>query len=287
MEIKTIKELFNPLYSRLYEIKSCQVQFPEPYDLEENFISSLKPEIYLYPEENSLPHVELALNIIEEINELGKDIVKNLEVPAEGWYNTFDEHTTMVNGEDYFKSTIEEYRSVTIKKLKTELTYYSNFLTELQQNLIVRIKKASQNASNKLSNGEAIKNEDKKSAGNNSFKYKGDLRNINDLRTSLIKKGFIEEQTKLTDFRKVFAGEVVTNKIRWTSYIAYLAYFIKLIYVDLEKVAIDNDGAKQKHWIVTSLCFVDKDGKAITHKQLREADDPSDMESLAFIVRNL
>jgi hypothetical protein len=89
-----------------------------------------------------------------------------------------------------------------------------------------------------------------------SFTYKKintGLSNLTDLMKSLKRENLISKETNLADFRKVFSGGIVKEKIVWLGSITDLSYFIKqlnyLKYVE---------PLYQKHWIVVVNCFTKK-----------------------------
>ena len=73
---------------------------------------------------------------------------------------------------------------------------------------------------------------------------------INDMMIKLISFGYLLETTKTHQFRKIFAGVIVKEKIKWQGKKNQLSYFISELYKNkLEKV----DGNKK--WITASHCF--------------------------------
>jgi hypothetical protein len=95
---------------------------------------------------------------------------------------------------------------------------------------------------------------------NESFFYlnitKEGRSNISNLRNSMIKNGFIDQNTELADFRKVFSGDGISSPIIWKYGISYLSYFIKQLHV--RKIVEDT---KKKKWEITQNCFIKSDGK--------------------------
>ena len=89
-----------------------------------------------------------------------------------------------------------------------------------------------------------------------SFTYKKmntGLSNLTDLMKSLKRENLISEETNLADFRKVFSGGIVKEKIIWLGSKTELSYFIKQLN-HLEYV----EPLYQKHWIAVVYCFIKK-----------------------------
>lgn len=94
--------------------------------------------------------------------------------------------------------------------------------------------------------------------------------NLNDLCDNLKKNNFIRNDTKLTDFKKVFSGKKSQNQIIWTGNQSDLSYFIKLIHND-KKLVRD---LKQRQWEVTLKCFVQENEIPFDRDKLRLAQKP-------------
>ena len=73
---------------------------------------------------------------------------------------------------------------------------------------------------------------------------------IKDMMIKLISYGYLWESTKINQFRRIFSGEIVKEKIKWKGKNNHLSYFISELYRrKLEKVYGD------KKWIIASVCF--------------------------------
>jgi hypothetical protein len=69
----------------------------------------------------------------------------------------------------------------------------------------------------------------------------------------------------LTNFRSVFNGKQIEQKIIWTGNISELAHFIKTLHNTEKKV----QDTKQKQWEITINCFEMADGTELTKDKLR------------------
>ncbi|WP_372745286.1 hypothetical protein [Lutibacter sp.] len=119
-----------------------------------------------------------------------------------------------------------------------------------------------------------------------SFKYLSFAKNpdaITNLRDSLIKNNFIDKNTKLTDFKKIFAGGEINNKIIWKGNISELSFFIKNLIMDKNSI----QDLKLKHWKVTINCFLMDDEREITIANLRGAKLPARLNLIENALKNL
>lgn len=119
---------------------------------------------------------------------------------------------------------------------------------------------------------------------NDSVKKTWDYSLLTDLKNSLKIKGFIEN-TKASDFKKIFTGKEITKKICWLTNPSDLAYFIQKL--QKVKVKIKKTGkvpgksfflikdTKQKHWEITARCFVKKNGTPFSSKELSGLKKPA------------
>lgn len=106
---------------------------------------------------------------------------------------------------------------------------------------------------------------------------------LKDLCDSLKKHGFIDQDTTVPNFKKVFSGEEVTNPVHWTQSFSALYYFIKLIHSDFELV----ENLKQDHWKITSKCFVKKDGTLFDNSKFRGQKRPATADLLEKVVEHI
>jgi len=77
-------------------------------------------------------------------------------------------------------------------------------------------------------------------------------------RKALIDGGFIDKETKIGDFKKVFDYKFIPNKIIWKKAFTHLNYLITTLY---DEGIIIND--KDKKWVITANCFVVKKGEEL------------------------
>lgn len=108
----------------------------------------------------------------------------------------------------------------------------------------------------------------------NSFFYKQFNTNpdkLQDLWDSLKLNNFINTDTSLSTFKKIFSGKEITTPVIWTGNNSELFYFVKSIHNDLELV----ENLKQKQWQIACLCFVDENGKSFNRTNLRTLKRPS------------
>lgn len=82
---------------------------------------------------------------------------------------------------------------------------------------------------------------------------------------------FIDKSTSLADFKKVFLGGEITNRIKWAGTFEELTYFIKQI-TDVHKCV---EPTKKKHWAITVNCFVDKDGNEFDRAKFSRQHPPT------------
>ena len=76
--------------------------------------------------------------------------------------------------------------------------------------------------------------------------------NITFLFKDLKELKLIHEETSIKDFRVVFSGNDIINKIIWTGNISQLYHFIKYLHNIAKKVK----NTRQKLWFITINCFV-------------------------------
>ncbi|MGY6648047.1 hypothetical protein [Wenyingzhuangia sp. IMCC45574] len=119
-----------------------------------------------------------------------------------------------------------------------------------------------------------------------SFKYTGKAKEqskLTDLMNSLKKRGFIDSETSLGNFRKVFNQERIEAPITWTGSVSELHYFIKQLHSELNYV----ENVKQQIWNITKTCFVDKEGKEYNNTQLRTQKKPVTSNNVDMCLNTL
>jgi hypothetical protein len=105
----------------------------------------------------------------------------------------------------------------------------------------------------------------------NYIHYNNDQPNITYLMDSLKRNALIHQETKIGNFRSVFSGRPVEQKIIWTGNISELAHFIKTLHNIAKKV----HDTKQKQWEITINCFELADGTELTKDKLRTQKAPA------------
>lgn len=137
-----------------------------------------------------------------------------------------------------------------LQKIKSSLEYYFNSL-----NIDIHGNSTSINKRKDPKTGPKIKKEW------HSFNLKGrqvKTQAISELRTSLINLELISnEQCSLINFRKLFQNEKLDCKIKWLGTISDLYTFVKYIHLRIEVI----DKIQPGIWVVTSKCFMDKNGE--------------------------
>lgn len=105
-----------------------------------------------------------------------------------------------------------------------------------------------------------------------SLTYKQLSRNsikITDLFNALKRNNSIDENTSITNFKRIFSGMQIEEPVKWTGAISDLSYFIKLLNNEhkvLEKT--------KSIWDTVCACFVDKDGNTFLPNQLKDQKKP-------------
>ena len=105
----------------------------------------------------------------------------------------------------------------------------------------------------------------------NYIHYNNDQPNITYLMDSLKRSALIHQETLLGNFRSVFSGKAIEQKIIWTGNISELAHFIKTLHNTAKKV----EDTKQKQWEITINCFQMADGTELTKDKLRTQKAPA------------
>lgn len=117
-----------------------------------------------------------------------------------------------------------------------------------------------------------------------SFKYtNNDSTRLPDLMNALIKANFIDKETEIKQFRKIFSGNEIDKQIIWIGNISELSYFIKTIHNVHRKI----DDTKQKIWEITSKCFIQSDGKPYDKSKFRGQKKPANNSIIDKIVKIL
>lgn len=98
-----------------------------------------------------------------------------------------------------------------------------------------------------------------------SFRYKQFNKHpdkLTDLCDSLRKGKFIHQDTKATDFKKIFSGDLIEKPVVWIGNRSEFAYFIKLIH-NTHKLVED---LKQDQWKIAIQCFIKDDDSSFEIK---------------------
>lgn len=101
-----------------------------------------------------------------------------------------------------------------------------------------------------------------------SFKYINYITSpskLTDFYNSLKKDGFIQNDTKLTDFKKVFSGSSINTKVIWHGSLIELSFLIKQLHNEIKKI----EDTKQQIWYITINCFEMSDGSVLNNDKLR------------------
>jgi hypothetical protein len=108
----------------------------------------------------------------------------------------------------------------------------------------------------------------------NSFRYKyhkSNLSALTDLMYSLVKSGYIDPETDLKDFRRIFNNSVPKSKIIWKRKISELKFFIDYLHRKQQSI----DDLKVYIWQVTVKCFVDKNGNSFDSNRFKGLKKPA------------
>ncbi len=94
---------------------------------------------------------------------------------------------------------------------------------------------------------------------------------------------FISEETKLNDFKKIFSGNSILNKVVWNGNKTELAYFMKQLH-NKEKLVED---VGQEIWAITIKCFEKSDGSSYDRNEFRELKKPAKADLIIRAIENL
>lgn len=97
---------------------------------------------------------------------------------------------------------------------------------------------------------------------------------------ALKRSALIDKDTTLPNFRKVFSGKGIEQKIIWSGNISELVHFIKTLHNTAKKV----EDTKQKQWEITINCFQMADGTELTRDKLRRQKN-DDVAKAAIIEK--
>ena len=114
-------------------------------------------------------------------------------------------------------------------------------------------------------------------------KYNVLLSAITDLLQFLIAKGFVSQDTDISDFRKIFNDTKPDKPIQWLAGIESLSYFIKLLHLDLKLI----EPLGKNIWKVTAELFVDKNYHHFEWKKFRNQKTPARAELIQRAVVHL
>jgi hypothetical protein len=114
-------------------------------------------------------------------------------------------------------------------------------------------------------------------------KYNVLLSAITDLLQFLIAKGFVSQETDISDFRRIFNDIKPDKPIQWLMGIESLAYFIKLLHHDLQLI----EPLGNNIWKVTAELFVDKNYHHFEWKKFRNQKTPARAELIQRAVVHL
>lgn len=118
----------------------------------------------------------------------------------------------------------------------------------------------------------------------NSFKYtNNDSTILPDLMNALITGNFIDKETEIKHFRKIFSGNEIDKQIIWIGNISELSFFIKSIHNIHKKI----EDTKQQIWKITSKCFIQSDGTPFDKSKFRGQKLPAKKSIIDNIVNLL
>ena len=101
-------------------------------------------------------------------------------------------------------------------------------------------------------------------------KYNHAPQNLTNLHNNFIRNGWIDAETSLAAFKRIFSGKDVLMPVKWTGNKSELYYFVKTLHSKKELV----EYVGQRIWEITCNCFVDKDGKEFDRKKFKDTKDP-------------
>ena len=115
------------------------------------------------------------------------------------------------------------------------------------------------------------------------LKYNKEPSNLTVLLNELKFLELVNEDTKAKDFKKVFSGKDIINKIIWTGNISQLYHFIIYLHNKAKKV----EYTKQKIWFITINCFVMYDGTILENSKLKSQHSPTDTKDIENAINIL
>ncbi len=115
------------------------------------------------------------------------------------------------------------------------------------------------------------------------LKYDKEPSNLTVLLNELKSLELINKDTKAKDFKKVFSGKDIINKIIWTGNISQLYHFIIYLHNKAKKV----EDTKQKQWFITINCFVMYDGTILKNSKLKSQQSPTDTKDIENAINIL
>ncbi len=101
--------------------------------------------------------------------------------------------------------------------------------------------------------------------------YNKEPDNLTNLCDNLRLNGFIDKNTTVPQFKRVFSGKPVTNPVVWKGEKSELYYFISQIYTK-HKILAD---MKQRQWKVACECFIKPDGSKFDPAKIRLLKRPA------------
>jgi hypothetical protein len=114
-------------------------------------------------------------------------------------------------------------------------------------------------------------------------KYNVLLSAITDLLQFLIARGFVTQETDISDFRKIFNDTKPDKPIQWLAGIESLSYFIKLLHHDFKLI----EPLGKNIWKVTAELFVDKNYHHFEWKKFRNQKTPARAELIQRAIVHL
>lgn len=115
--------------------------------------------------------------------------------------------------------------------------------------------------------------ESKKKESGFSFTYKQFNKSqakLSDLFNGMKKNNLIAKDTSITNFKKIFSGNEISNPVIWTGNASELYYFVKLLHNDYELV----NNLNQQQWKVTCKCFLSDKSEPFNPDKLKSLKIP-------------
>ncbi len=263
MSKPTIQQAFSKLFVRLNQLEFYHgVIFVDEIPFITHPINEIETEIFNYPANKAIKTVDIFLDQIKKLKEQERSIISAITVEI---YDDDLNDTKPANDFQKEKALDELFESISL-----ELNFYEDKLLILKDSLLLNL---------------IIENNNTTSNEVLSFEYINLSTNpeaLTDVYNALKKNNFIDEDTSLINFKKVFSGKEVSTPITWIGNIGELSYFIKYACNTKKKMKPTN----RRHWEIAVHCFIRPDTKRFETSQLHDAKKPSTFSKIEVIVNN-